>query len=79
LFFVMPGLGPGIHDLDERQENVDGHPGPASPARAQAQVKPGHDENREETAAVGQETLALRSCALLQGYDSERREPGLSS
>ncbi len=48
LTFVTPGLVPGVQLGGASGEDslLDGHPGPASPARAQAQDKPGHDDGK---------------------------------
>ncbi|MEG6508568.1 hypothetical protein V6C03_06255 [Methyloligella sp. 2.7D] len=58
LFVVTPGLDPGGHAVAYqlaqriidapnrlRRNGMDCHPDPASPARAQAHVKPGNDED----------------------------------
>jgi hypothetical protein len=59
----MPGLVPGIHDDSPAMfKDVDGHPGPASPARAQAQDKPGHDE---EGKGEGQVRVIEKAASLL--------------
>ena len=50
----MPGLDPGIQAVFRTNRGeatgMDRHPGPASPARAQAQVKPGDDDTEGVSA-----------------------------